>query len=222
MPLPQVTEAKARRFQTHTTLNLPSWTDRSHLHVVSRDSLSIRPLRPLIRSAHFSHSCPAVVGLDQKFMVIVVWATRRGWIKVFDLTRSGQLFVPGSGRVKWTGWTGQMGQKLMLKFCLFQYELSNFWVHKWDGGANDNLVTFVRWQMCHTKWLTFTCNFKQCSIMVLLKNHIASLKCAILSYLWLRGKLIYWKCDQCKHENIIEIQIGYKKKPLKPTYKQNL
>ena len=58
--------------------------------------------------------------------------------------------------------------------------------------------------------------------MVLLKNHIASLKCAILSYLWLRGKLIYWKCDQCKHEDIIEIQIGYKKKPLKPTYKQNL
>ena len=34
--------------------------------------------------------------------------------------------------------------------------------------------------------------------MVLLKNHIASLKCAILSYLKLRSKLIYWECDQCK------------------------
>ena len=31
-------------------------------------------------------------------------------IKVQNLTRSGQLFVPRLWQVKWTGWTGQMGK----------------------------------------------------------------------------------------------------------------
>ena len=34
--------------------------------------------------------------------------------KVVNFTRSGQLFVPGSERVKWTGWTGQTGQKAIV------------------------------------------------------------------------------------------------------------
>ena len=57
--------------------------------------------------------------------------------------------------------------------------------------------------------------------MMLLKNHIASLKCAIISDFYLLGKFIYWKCDECKHEDI-SITNWVQKEALKAYFKQNI
>ena len=73
MPLPTVIDAKAGLFETHPTLNLPSWTDPIYTscHAINYQS-GPPPSEATYPFTSIQSVPPFVVSLSRKFMVIAV------------------------------------------------------------------------------------------------------------------------------------------------------